>query len=219
MKGRQRRVRDELPLLTRILPCPAGPRCAIYRRSHRTLTLRSTEMRRGSMAAQTNGRARRWMVCLIAVIWALGIVALVGVTLARVHWHVATVITAGGLIWTFLFLWLVQLKYKLDFAEGIVSPLGLKGAQTGRCWRVRPIVTFGYYVAVVFGTIFLVRPVFHFATNLGWPFFPSAVATFAAIVGGLATLEYVLKRRLFAGPIFVSRRLRELLFFEVKRGE
>ena len=171
------------------------------------------------MAAQTNGRARRWMVCLIAVIWALGIVALVGVTLARVHWHVATVITAGGLIWTFLFLWLVQLKYKLDFAEGIVSPLGLKGAQTGRCWRVRPIVTFGYYVAVVFGTIFLVRPVFHFATNLGWPFFPSAVATFAAIVGGLATLEYVLKRRLFAGPIFVSRRLRELLFFEVKRGE
>jgi hypothetical protein len=171
------------------------------------------------VAAQIKERPRRWTVWLIAVIWASGIVALVGVTLARVHWHVATVIVAGGLIWTFLFLWMVQLKYKLDFAEGIVSPLGLENVQSGRNWRIRPVVMLTYYVVVLFSIILLVRPVFHYVIKLGWTFFPTAVATFAIVVGGLAALDYVLRRRLFAGPVFVSRKLRDLLFSEVKRGK
>lgn len=167
------------------------------------------------MAAQIKGRATRWAVFVFAVIWTLGIVAIVGAALARVHWHVPTVITAGSLIWTFMLLWLIQLKYKFEFAEGIVSPLGLKSAQSGRCWRIRPIVTLAYYITVLSCSVFLVRPVFHFVSKLGWGFFPSAVVTFATVVGSIALLDFVLRRRLFAGPVFLSPRLRALLFSEV----
>ena len=169
-------------------------------------------------APRSRTTLKRWTGFLLAAIWALVIVGLVEVTVTRMHWHVPTVMTAGSLIWTFVFLWLIQLKYKLEFAEGIVSPLGLKDAQSGRCWRIKPIVPFAYYTTVFFSCVFLVRPVFHLVFKLGWGFFPSAVVTFAISVGSIALLDSVLRRRLIARPVFLSRRLRDLLFFEVKQG-
>ncbi len=161
---------------------------------------------------------KRWLGYLIATIWALGTVALVIMTSTQVHTHVAVVAVVGVLIWTVLFLSLIRLTYKSELVDGIVSPIGIICARTGRRWELRPIVVLAYYAAVIFACHFLVRPVLHFVIKTGWGFFPSAVVTFVIVVGSFCLLHMAIGRRWVAGRIAMTRRLRDLLFSEVERG-